>query len=254
MGLLIVNQGEPHDFDCTDAVAIRTIDHSRPLSLSAARNLALRFADEQDIRADHIVFPDDDTTFDSGYFENWMQFVTLGNAYLGSIRNAEDKSDYMAYPAADRLRGRTELLPWVASTALAVPWHLYQQVGEFDEELGVGAKWGSSEDLDYFLRCCEHTEFHYVRQLSNYHPSRGGKYAAMSSDQIRRRFRSYSDGYLRVLYRHGLQKKARSLPIRAAGGAVVSLLSGAFRLVPVYLWLACYRLKILWRLNRGPTP
>lgn len=240
--LVIVNQGERCTFNHNDALLeIQTLSTEGQMSLSAARNLALRFLFDQKVHAQHIMFPDDDSTFKAGFFKNY-QALQVNQAYLAKICNVEDGGDYRAYPKDNRC-GKESLLPWVASVSLLLPYSLVKQVGYFDEKLGVGAKWGSSEDLDYYLRCCHEQEFCFIPQLKTYHPSRFGKYESMPSRDIRRRFKAYTDGFLAVHFRYHLENRLRFFAHRALAGAVLSLVKLKLSLFWQYLWLYFYRHK-----------
>lgn len=242
--LIVVNQGTSKKFEGKENLEVSTLNINRPLSLSAARNKGLKFSKKQGLQAIHVMFPDDDTTFDPAFFESYSTLVKPEKAYLGRVCAEEDGSDYKAYPKQTQLKGTLELLPYVASVALIIPQKVVKQVGMFDEKLGAGAEYGSSEDLDYFIRCTKITPFSFVKALRNFHPSRFGKYDNLDTEQIKKRFKSYSDGYLFVMFRYGLDQKAKSLTARAVGGAAFSLLKGNVRLVPIYLWLARYRFSL----------
>ncbi len=247
--LLIVNQGPSYRFESSDPLlSISTLNHGDQLSLSAARNLGLDYAGQHQLQARHLMFPDDDSTFDRSFFEAYQKITTAGQAYLGRVVGEEDGRDYKKYPRQEQLRGKEELLAFVASVSLIIPLPVVKAVGHFDEKLGAGARWASSEDLDYYLRCCQHSDFIYRRELRNFHPSRFGKYDNMDTQALKKRFASYTDGYLYVMFRHGLERRAALLPLRAIAGAVVSALRGSFRVVPIYLWLAAYRRKMYRKL------
>ncbi|MCR9155015.1 MAG: hypothetical protein NXI09_12975 [Bacteroidetes bacterium] len=240
--LVLVNQGSKILFKNEDPLLqIHTIDVGKQMSLSASRNLALKFLFDQKVSAQHIMFPDDDTSFKKDFFEIYFNLEPQ-SAYLAKICNEEDGADYRNYPDKSRC-GKESLIPWVASVSLLIPYTIAKKIGHFDPKLGVGAKWGSSEDLDYFLRATQHLEFCFLPELKNYHPSRFGKYEKMSSENIRKRFKAYTDGYLLVYFRYNLESKLGLFATRALGGAMISILRLNFRLSFQYLWLYQYRRK-----------
>ncbi len=245
--IIIVLQQQKHTFKSTHTnVQITTIEVAERLSLSKARNVALRNLFGQDEATDFVLFPDDDTTFDHHFFTAFQREISVNKFYLGRVCSEEDGSDYKRYPAVNRVSGKEKLLPYVASVALILPYKKVKQVGFFDELLGAGAEYGSSEDLDYYLRCTALGTFTFVHSLRNFHPSRFAKYDGMGTQEIKQRFKSYTDGYLFVLFRHDLEKSSWLLLLKAFGGAVISTFKGNFRLVPVYLWLVKYRAK-MWK-------
>lgn len=241
--LIIVNQGKPFAFKSNDELlSLDCIDIGHQLSLSKARNIALQKLFESEHESHYLLFPDDDSTFKADFFKAIKGFLGSDQALLGKICNAEDGGDYRPYPVQSK-RGRESLMPIVASVSLILPLPLVKKVGYFDEKLGVGAPWGSSEDLDYYLRCCKESVFCFEPNLKNYHPSRFGKYQEMSSQTIRKRFSSYTDGYLAVHYRYGLEAKLKLFAPKALAGALLCLFKFQFSLAGEYLWLFKYRLQ-----------
>ena len=243
--LIVVNQGLAGQVPHANNLELKVIEAGQKLSLSAARNLGLKYLFQEELLAVHLMFPDDDTTFDALFFERYQHLAKAEQAYLGRVLGKEDYKNYKAYPNTNNLTGKTELLPYVASVSMLIPFEVAKKTGYFDEQLGAGATWASSEDLDYYLRCAAHTRFIFKEELYNLHPSRFGKYNTLKTEQIKRRFKGYTDGYLFVMFRYDLEKQAKNLPYRAMAGALVSMAKGAFRLVPIYFWLARYRFKML---------
>jgi glycosyltransferase involved in cell wall biosynthesis len=215
------------------------------MGLSAARNVALRFVADENLEAHHILFPDDDTTFPVDFFTIYQEKVKPESAVLSRVCNVDDGKNYKPFPPENLFKQTKTLLPFVASVGLIIPQKTTQQVGLFDERLGAGAEWASSEDVDYFLRCTAFTSFDFVKELFTFHPSRFGKYASMEASAIKKRFVDYTRGYMFVMVRHRADHNLWFLPWRAFGGAAASFLKGEWRLMPVYLWLAMYRFRLL---------
>jgi len=242
IGVILIKQGESwlnRDY----AELITACLHSpKKIALSTARNKGLEHLFNCEYLAKHIIFPDDDSTFDGNFFKVYQESVQANMAYLAKIRTADTKKDYRKYPTSSII-GKQELLPFVASVSLVIPYSWLKKVGHFDEELGAGAKYGSSEDLDYFLRLSEHGDFHFLPTLYNLHPSRFGKYNKLSAHQIRQRFRTYTDGFLHVYFKHSIDSQLGLFAERALAGAVLSLLKLNFTLVAEYFSLYQYRKK-----------
>lgn len=223
---------------------------SHSLPLSVARNWGLALIEQAGYRAQHLMFPDDDTVIPPAFFGVFSRRVKPGEAYLGRVLNAEDHKEYKPYPDRDISGQDYALLPFVASVALLLPHAVVKKTGFFDERLGAGAPWGSSEDLDYYLRCLAHATFHFCRDIYNLHPGRFTKYGQMKTNQIWRRFKAYSDGYYYVMFKHRQTGRLYKLPLRALGGALLSLLRGQFSLSLLYLRLFAYRLKLHGKMAR----
>jgi len=248
--LLVIFQGTEVYVPDVEKFDLHWENAGSQLSLSAARNCGLSVMHQKDYRAHHLMFPDDDTTFNAAFFAQYPRLTVPGKAYVGRMLNLEDQQGYKAYPSKNLLEQKEGLLSYIASAGLILPQFVVKTVGQFDERLGVGAPWGSSEDVDYYLRCTKYTSFNFVRELYTFHPGRFAKYGRMSAAKIWKRFKGYSDGYYFVMYKHGLQSRLRWLPLRALGGAAVSLLKANVPLSFLYLRLCAYRLALQQKLAR----
>ena len=240
IGLILIKQGKAWPKEQLSPLLLKLINGPERLSLSKARNLGLNHLFQEKLHAKHIIFPDDDSTFDAEYFKNYARLCQEGEAYLSKIKNLEDGKNYKTYPDT-KTTGGIDLLPLVASVSLIIPHPWVQKIGPFDEQLGAGASYGSSEDLDYFLRALDYGKFSFLPEIYNLHPSRFGKYDSLSSTQIKQRFQTYTDGYLYVFFKHKLFNKLKLFPERALGGFVLSLLKFDIKLAMQYFWLYRYR-------------
>jgi len=240
IGVILIKQGEAWTNKRYPDLIIKNLHSPEKISLSAARNLGLECLFASNYKPKHVIFPDDDSTFDSSFFRVYQESVSSDKAYLAKILSLEKSEDYREYPKQE-MSGSLELLPYVASVSLLIPYPWLKQVGFFDPKLGAGAQYGSSEDLDYFLRASQQGDFHFLPELYNFHPSRFGKYDRLNGQEIRKRFRTYTDGYLHVYFKHNIDKKLNLFAERALGGAVLSLLKLKFNLAWEYFCLYRYR-------------
>jgi hypothetical protein len=249
IGVILIVQGELWPTDERYPLILKVIHSPERIGLSKARNLGLKFLFEQDWQIKHIIFPDDDSTFDSHYFKFYQNLCVGNQAYLAKIKNEDNLNNYRAYPTK-KLRGTLNLLPYVASVSLIVPYAFVKKVGFFDENLGAGAALGSSEDLDYFLRILPFGDFIFHPEIYNLHPSRFGKYNQLSTEKVKNRFQTYTDGYLYVFFKHGLEDQLGFFAERALGGFLISALKLQFPLAQQYFWLYRYRKKRIKALRR----
>ena len=252
VGVILIKQGDTWDNKQYEDLILKNLHSAKRISLSSARNLGLEYLFKSNLEPKHVIFPDDDSTFDASFFSVYQKSTTPNRAYLGKIRGLENLEDYRNYPR-QAMSGSIELLPYVASVSLIIPYPWLKKVGFFDPDLGAGAQYGSSEDLDYFLRATKLGDFYFLPNLYNLHPSRFGKYNKLSSQEIRKRFRTYTDGFLHVHFKHNIMKHLGLFAERALGGALLSLLKLKFKLAKEYFSLYRYRKKRMRQLRKQYT-
>lgn len=203
-------------------VHLHIISSSGLHSLSNARNRCLEYYLRNNISSEYIMFPDDDTTFDQSFFRNFSKYVT-SNMLIDvlcegtripyvSFRNLKD-GEY------------TNCHEHAMSVNMIVKSNHVLGIGDFDESLGVGAKYGAGEDGDYFLRLCKQFgPFLYTKKLWNYHPSADSKYRQISLKKLLRRYKTYGEGVIYLLLKHKLYFKAIKCVVSGFAGGILALL------------------------------
>lgn len=216
-------------------VTIIYIDSGKKLSLSAARNYAIKHIIKNDIKSKHVIFPDDDTTFDSSFFGNYIDAIEEEKSYIMEVYCQGTNKMYKHNNFGDKKRMSINNWNSVGSVYMIISYSVFKQVGLFDESLGAGARYGSSEDVDYYIRCCrECTYFIYTKQLRNYHPSPSDTFNNLTIKQLIKRFNGYGKGAVYALCKNKLYSDALTICLRALGGAVKSLVSLKFSLSLCY--------------------
>ena len=205
-------------------------------SLSSARNIAIKYILENDIKFEHLMFPDDDSTFTSDFFDNYNKFVSSNQNYLIDVyckgtsilykynsRNDLSKLDYHNYDMA-------------MSVNMIISFNTFCKVKYFDELLGVGAKYGAGEDADYYIKACKESNygFIYLKSLFNYHPSHSTKHKSMSLNNLINKYINYGNGAIFMLCKHKMYKESLIICLRALGGSFFNLLKLEFKLSLVY--------------------
>jgi glycosyltransferase involved in cell wall biosynthesis len=249
--LIVVDQND--DERVEQALAGRTfaVVHLRSVpGLSRARNVALPH-----VTADLVAFPDDDCV----YADDLLERV--------SRRFADE-------PALDGLTGREVDLDgrssasWRTDGALLTDDNLWnraisftiflrrelaERVGEFDEQLGLGAvqPWSSGEEIDYLVRAVRSgARIAYDPALTVTHP------AKTPADNERRAI-AYRDGasvgYVLRKNRYPARVVARML-VRPLGGAVASLLRGDLQRSGSYAASFRGRLRAIRSVARDRVP
>ena len=216
----------------TKYIQIQTLNYSKKLSLSFARNCALRYIIKHHISYDYIMFPDDDSVYDEFFFKLWSK-TALGNKLI-SIKY----SDKEGYFNLLRLPSGTLLSPshykMASSVNMIIDRKTVEAIGLFDERLGVGALYGSGEDSDYFIRATKISPFRAYPWLYNMHPSAYYKYRKMDLKDIIRRFNNYGKGMVFALCKNHLEGDAFKLCYRALGGCIINILRLRFYLAIAY--------------------
>jgi GT2 family glycosyltransferase len=187
--------------------------------LSRARNRALAVLD-----ADAVGFPDDDCTYPEDLLEA-VAFRLTERAELDGVAGRIVGTDGRASPswkADPALLTPTNLWNRAASGALFLRRALIAAVGEFDDQLGLGAgtAWDSGEETDYVVRAIRSSaRIEYDPDLVVLHDEKRFKGRSLS----RRGFREgASVGYILRKNKYSIRTILPML-VRPVGGAAVSL-------------------------------
>lgn len=211
------------------------------LSSSESRNVGLKYLFEKIEKCRYVMFPDDDTTFDSSF---WNSFIKLKKRdYILNVLKKGTKECYTKYSKQDGALMNKQDVDFVGCVRFLYTRELVNQIGFFDERMGVGARYGAGEDGDYFLRSLEFTSLYYIESLYTFHPAPIEKYSAMSMNDMIRRFSNYGKGVIFLLCKHKMYWKSTELVVRGLGGSFISLVKLKFRLSFVYFVAAMVRLK-----------
>ncbi len=192
-----------------------------PRGLSRARNAALRL-----VEADVVAFPDDDCRYPPELLERVAARFAEDPA-LGVVTGRLQDRDGRAagrWGAERRRVGQNDV--WHAGTSATIfaRRSVVEQVGEFDESLGLGpdARFGSGEEIDYLVRALRSgVRVEYDPDLVVIHPA-----PSAGGDELVALGRRDGGSVGYVLGRHGYPPRtvARML-VRPALGVVRSLVA-----------------------------
>jgi len=236
VALIVVNQTiKLRWVNTNDNVAIIYIDAGKRLSLSAARNYAINHVINNNIKSNHVIFPDDDTTFDKSFFKNYPTIIEDDESYIMEVYCQGTNKMYKQNNFVDGWKMKLNNWNSIGSVYMIVNYSVFIKVGLFDESLGAGTNYGSSEDVDYYIRCCKICSyFNYSKKLRNFHPSPIETFKGLSIKQLIKRFNGYGKGAVYALCKNHLYFDAFIICLRAMGGAAKSILSFNFRLSMCY--------------------
>lgn len=227
----------------TNYTDIIEVEYNGKCSLSDARNILLKKYDIQ--RNAWYMFPDDDSSFDSSFFENFMTYVKSN--VLISVKGANENPDkyFLKMPDNRKVVFKNDF-KYAISVNQVIRGETIGQTGLFDEMLGVGCYFGAGEDNDYFLRCLNISDFKFCPELWNYHPlqnleSRKEQPLAKLSS----RYKSYGRGVIYMLKKHNMIKEAIIITLRGYLGSIIYLLKFNLKMSYIYLVAANERFRIL---------
>jgi hypothetical protein len=218
-----------------DSVTIKELMHER-VSSSSARNIGIRYLLNNNTEFDHIMYPDDDSTFPAEFFSNYKNLIDKNLNYLIDIYCEGTKSLYKSTDFQDgAILYRKDYFA-AMSVNMIVNYATFNLVGLLDERLGAGAKYGGGEDIDYFIRCCNHNKngFIFLKKIYCFHPSPNTRYNDMNLRSLIVRFINYGNGTVFTLCKNKLFAAALRTCFRALGGSAISLFNFKFKLSMAY--------------------
>lgn len=120
--------------------------------LSHARNIALKKA-----TGDFCCLIDDDAFYPSSYLEDLNMHIQRSNEktiFTGKMWDSIMQKPFVNYDAIRDAAYMSirEVLRYCPSPCITFPSSLIKDIGYFDENFGVGAKYGSCEETDYLVR------------------------------------------------------------------------------------------------------
>lgn len=205
---VVVDQGQS-DSACKicDEFNVKYVS-SPTRGLSIARNIGLEFCD-----GDFVALMDDDAYVSESYFDRIKDLLESFNnteiaAFSGRIMTIEKPLEPLSRYQGDQPTSvNLSNIDIVLSSALVIRKSIFSIVGNFDEEFGVGAKWGASEETDFLVRVLNNNySVEYFPSLTVFHPM--ANFDVMGYGDIYKKTYAYGQG------RGALIRKHKSLPSR----------------------------------------
>lgn len=232
--LFLINQTtdlvDTIDFN-SDFISIKQIMSDR-ISLSSARNIGLKYIIENQIKAKYVLFPDDDSTFDKHFFNDFSKIkVEEGNNFLIDVYGENSTELYIKNNLLDGELVKDNKSHIAMSVNMLINMDTIEKVGFFDEKMGVGAKYGAGEDIDYFLRCVASSgPFTYNKSLWNFHPKFESKHHNLKMRALINKYKNYGRGVVYLYVKNRLYVVAIKACFSALFGSFVAFLNFDFKL------------------------
>jgi GT2 family glycosyltransferase len=215
----------------SDLVHVKQIMSDR-ISLSAARNVGIKYIFENKIKGKYVLFPDDDSTFDVHFFSRYNRLVDEKNSNFLIDVFAENTNElYIKNCLSDGELIKDNKDQVAMSVNMLISIDTIEKVGFFDEKMGVGAMYGAGEDTDYFLRCVSSSgPFVYNKSLWNFHPKFESKHESLTIKELISKYKNYGRGVIYLYVKHRLYISAIKSCFNALLGSFLAFLKLDFNL------------------------
>ena len=244
--LIVVDQNEDDRLNAIlreSNLAFPIIHLRSEVGLSRARNVGVTFA-----TGEIIGFPDDDCWYPDGLLARVVSEFQSQPSVDGLTGRSEDGRRRPSGGSFSYRKGCVDLNNvWKTgiSYTIFLRSSVCSAVGQFDEELGVGAptRFGSGEETDFLIRTVKlGFNIQYLPDLVVFHPNP----PLYDRNHCNKAFR-YGVGMGRVLSKHRYKLSFNLYTIlRPIGGALLSLLALRARKAAYHLAIARGRLCGLW--------
>lgn len=172
--VLMLRGGEALTLATPPSLRVHVLPAPDVIPLSVARNRALEHARAAGVleRVDAVAFPDDDCAYPPGVLARVAAALSAGDDLVcGPYRPDGTAVDRLRFPDAGRQLDASFVMRVVASGSVFFRAGIVRAVGDFDERLGLGARYGASEDSDYTIRALRlGAHGRYLPELQVAHP------------------------------------------------------------------------------------
>jgi glycosyltransferase involved in cell wall biosynthesis len=200
--------------------SLRYVHVRSPRGLSRARNLGITLAS-----GSILGFPDDDCWYPDDLLlqvKEWFDRHQTYNFFCCAAQDESGREVASRWPRRSLVIDRDSVLRACASASLFIRKAALDNIGGFDERMGLGAAtpFQSAEDSDLALRCLDGGgRGWFEKQLYVYHPHKGAGAVTGS------RAFGYGMGFGFLLRMHGYSPRTLIYHVvRALGGALKSVL------------------------------
>ncbi len=224
----------------TDYTDIKVFNIDNIIALSKARNLLL--SSHSIIPSAYYMFPDDDSLFDNLFFDRFEHIISQNT--LIAVKATQDKKTFFLKMPHKSIATISDYAKAI-SVNMIIKGSVIENVGGFDENLGVGNYYGAGEDNDYFIRCNKIESFTFSNDIWNYHPLQQN--ISLPVSKLIARYKSYGRGVVYMLLKHRMYGAAFKVIFRGYAGAILNLISLNIKKAYVYFIAANTRLYVFFQ-------
>lgn len=178
--------------------------------LSRARNEALKLA-----TGNYFCLMDDDAYYQKDYLEVARRYIAPDVILTGYIFDTIKENEFVKYRANfdNKIVTLRMIMRLCPSAALVIPMELVHKVGMFDENFGVGSRFGSGEETDLLLRGIQAGFYvKYVQDLKLKHPV-PVKYSESTDEEKAEKRSTYFKGLGALYKKHMVKGKMNGLKL-----------------------------------------
>lgn len=250
--IVIVSQDTTFIWSNTsDLIDLFVINEPR-VSLSRARNIALKFLLTNKASASYIMFPDDDSSFDYSFFKAFKEILESNKCFLTSIYKEGTKEYYLGKSFKEDTVVSIDDHHLIGSPNQVLLYNLLKNNIWFNESLGIGAQYGSCEDYDLFLKInLENNHYYYNSMLYSFHPAKSVSTNNVKLKKVIERYKNYSLGFVYIIYAYRKQKFIPIFLFKCLGASLISLFTLKFKMAIMYFCLFFIRINALISLKKS---
>ena len=241
--IILINQTNTDEnfFHNTDKTIIFSLKISKTSS-SKARNIGISYIRENKINAEHIMFPDDDSSFDQNFFDQFPKRIEKNKNYLIPILDFTGKSIFRKKYYKNCYVLKQNDISGVGSPNQIIAYNSSLEELEFDEKMGPATLYGSCEDCDLFYRINIKNRYIFTDILYNYHPSIDNIFNNLTFSESFKRQTTYSDGFIYFVIKYKLYSKLFKFFFIPFPAILYFIIKRNFRSSCVYFLLFFYRI------------
>jgi glycosyltransferase involved in cell wall biosynthesis len=171
--------------------------HCRTKGLSVARNIGLR-----NVSGKIVCFPDDDCVYQNNTLENLHNLFNSHpniDIITGATTTIDGSGKYLNVPRSETQIKLCNVFNTAISFTIFVKYKILKDLS-FDDQFGVGSKFGAAEETDFLVRLLEKQYIgYYFPSFIIYHPDSNKIFSLQSSYKYALGFGAFHRKHFKIL-------------------------------------------------------